>query len=85
MRTTLARLLLALALLGGVPAIAQGPADQIVADLKAEGYAVRAVEQTLLGRIRIEAVRDGERREIVVDRATGEILRDYVDDPKGDG
>ncbi len=81
----LLRLLLAAALLGLAPgpAAAQDPVDDIVARLKSEGFAVEQVEQTMLGRIRIEAVRDGERREIVVDRSTGEILRDYVDEGGG--
>jgi hypothetical protein len=77
-------LVLALAAAVALPLWGQEPADAVVARLQAEGYTVRTVEQTLLGRIRIEAVKDGQRREVVVDRATGEILRDYVDEtPEG--
>lgn len=84
MKRTIVSVVLAVAAWGASSAIAQEAADEIVARLRAEGYEVREVEQTLLGRIRIEAVRDGQQREVVVDQATGEILRDYVDEaPKG--
>ena len=39
---------------------------------------MRAVNRTWLGRIRVEAVNDRYQREVVVDRVTGEILRDYM-------
>lgn len=68
-------LLVVLALAG--PAAA-APLDQVVGQLEAQGYEVREVKRTWLGRVRVEAVREGRRREVVFDRVTGEILRDYV-------
>ena len=65
----------ALALAG--PAAA-APVDQVVEQLRAQGYQVREVQRTWLGRIRIEAVRGDRAREVVIDRVTGEVLRDYV-------
>lgn len=58
--------------------------DSVVRQLRAQGYSTFVVERTLLGRIRIEAEgRNGE-REIVLNRRTGEILRDYRDDDDDD-
>ena len=86
-RQMIAGLLLALA--AGVPGEA-APLDDIAANLRADGYEVREVSRTWLGRIRIEAVSDRYQREIVFDRVTGEILRDYLtkrrpDRPASDG
>ena len=74
-RQMIAGLILALA--AGVPGEA-APLDDIAASLRADGYEVREVSRTWLGRIRIEAVSDRYQREIVFDRVTGEILRDYL-------
>jgi len=68
------------ALLGGIAmagaAQARDPADEIVRELKRNRYRIETVSRTFLGRIRILATRDGGRREIIVNPATGEILRD---------
>lgn len=66
------------------------PLDDIVASLRAEGFEVRQVTRTWLGRIRVEAVNDRYQREIVFDRVTGEVMRDYlsrrrVERPASDG
>ncbi len=65
-----------LALTPALPSRAAG-VDDYVRQLEAQGYDGISVGRTLLGRLRIEAVRDGERREIIVNRGTGEILRDW--------
>lgn len=59
------------------PAHAAG-VDDIVDGLKNAGYSDVRVSRTLLGRIRIDASGGGLRRQIVVNRGTGEILRDFT-------
>ena len=51
--------------------------DIVTSSLQAQGFEVRLVHWTLLGRIRIIAVSADIRREIVINPTTGEILRDY--------
>lgn len=70
---------LATSFLTASPALAQGASviDQVVVQLKAQGYTKISMGRTLLGRTRIVAVNDTMRREIIVNPATGEILRDY--------
>lgn len=51
--------------------------DIVTRSLQEQGFEVRLVHWTLLGRIRIIAVSDDIRREIVINPTTGEILRDY--------
>lgn len=53
------------------------PEAVLVAQLEKAGYTIEIVSTTLLGRIRIDATRDGIRREIVINPRTGEILRDF--------
>lgn len=67
------------AALAAVPAWGQATVDAVVARLQSEGFEVQQVQETMLGRVRIEAARDGQKREVVVDPTTGEILRDYTD------
>lgn len=59
-----------------LPAMAATFVEQIVAQLQAQGFQDIQVERTWLGRARIQAMRDGTSREIVVNPTTGEILRD---------
>lgn len=61
------------------PAMA-GPdvADPVIARVEAEGYSVSDVSKTWLGRILITAEDDQNLREIVLNRTTGEILRDRL-------
>jgi len=74
-RRTVLYSMLAVILLGG-PAMAQGPGDQVAAQLKRMGYAEVTVSRTLLGRMRIVGTSSRYRREIVLDPRNGEILRD---------
>ena len=55
---------------------AEGFADAIVAQLRAEGFSEIETEQTWLGRTKIVASGADGKREIVVNPNTGEILRD---------
>jgi hypothetical protein len=50
--------------------------DDVVRQLKRNGYKVLSVSRTLLGRTRIRAAKGGGEREIIMNAATGEILRD---------
>ena len=68
------------ALCAGTPALAAGYQDQIVSQLKKQGYGNIRVQRTLLGRVRIVASGSGGRREIILNPRTGEILRDFWTD-----
>ena len=75
---------LLLLMLAHQPAMAQ-TADQtpdiaqpVVSRLQTEGYAVTEVSRTWLGRILITATTEGHLREIVLNRTTGEVLRDRL-------
>ena len=67
---------LAVAVSGAGPGLAQGYADTLLAELRREGYRDIVVSRTLLGRLRVQAARNGRLREIVLNPNTGEILRD---------
>lgn len=66
------------------PALAQGVVDDIVAQLKRQGFRSVVTERTLLGRVRIVASRGDGSREIIINPRTGEILRDFWS-PKSGG
>lgn len=61
------------------PLLAQTPeiVNQIVGQLRGQGYDKITVRRTLLGRLRLVAQGAGQRREIIVNPNTGEILRDF--------
>ena len=67
--------------LGFVPraAKAQTAESQVIAQLQRQGYTRISMRRTLLGRTRIVAFGPNGRREIILNPATGAILRDYVD------
>lgn len=71
----------ALSLSLATPAFANPHVDRIVAMLQSDGYSSIEIVRTWLGRIRIEAEKDELEREIVINRSTGEILRDYIESP----
>ena len=68
---------LALTLTLGTAGSASPGQDLVTAALREQGFEVTLVHWTWLGRIRIIAVSDDIRREIVINPNTGEILRDY--------
>ena len=76
----LKRLLLVLALsLGTVlPALADAISDMVIANLKAQGFAVVQMDRTWLGRMWVLARNSEVQREVVFNPVTGEILRDYT-------
>ena len=65
-----------LQMLTALPALAQTFVEQIVTQLREQGFESIEVERTLLGRTRIAALRSDGSREIVLNPNTGEILRD---------
>ncbi|MEE4120575.1 MAG: hypothetical protein V2I65_16360 [Paracoccaceae bacterium] len=76
-RRTIAFAFLFLTVAAG-PLAAQGVSqDQIVSQLRDQGYNQIRISQTFLGRTRIVALSDDHRREIVFNPATGVIMRDY--------
>ena len=58
------------------PVMAATAADQIVTQLRDQGFTQIEVEKTWLGRTRIVAERKDASREIILNPGTGEILRD---------
>lgn len=52
--------------------------DQVIANLKAQGFIVVQMDRTWLGRIWLIARSNSVQREIVFNPTTGEILRDYA-------
>ncbi len=73
-----------------IAALAQDAPDLafvlLVRLLQQRGYAIESVTTTMLGRVRIVAVNALHRRELVVSRASGQVLRDalvkvFRDDP----
>ena len=68
-------ILLVVSLLGS-QAAAGSYEDNVLEQLQAQGYGDIRVSRTLLGRARIVAVSGEFSREIILDRNTGEILRD---------
>lgn len=73
---------LILALAAPPPAAAVETRD-LVAQLRAQGFARVTVTRTLLGRVRILADAGRLQREIVLNPKTGEILRDYTETAEG--
>ncbi len=73
-------MLAALLALGAEALEAQTITDPVVEQLRQQGYVEFEVSRTLLGRVRVIALMPGGgRREIVINPATGEILRDRFD------
>ena len=64
------------------PVMAATAADQIVTQLRDQGFTQIEVEKTWLGRTRIVAERKDASREIILNPGTGEIFRD-LGLPKG--
>jgi len=79
MRAPLLLTTLAAFLLLQSPAIAQVTAPPgIVAAIEADGYTITRITRSLLGRIIITARGSTGLREVVINRQTGEILRDQL-------
>lgn len=77
-RRDLLRGLVVVAALAIAPSVHADPVEDVTRQLRAQGFQVREVSRTWLGRIRVIAESDTQQREIVFDRTTGEIRRDLV-------
>lgn len=60
------------------PAFAENYAQRIERELRNQGFTQMKVHHTWLGRVLIDARSHTQKREIVVNPHTGEILRDYT-------
>jgi uncharacterized membrane protein YgcG len=65
------------AFLGASPATAQSMEQLLVSQLRTQGFTRIEVSTTWLGRTRIVAESSNQRREIIFNPRTGEILRDF--------
>ncbi len=66
------------AALSAGPVLADSYADRIISQLTEQGFTKIVVKKTFLGRIRFIATGPIYQREIVINRNTGEVLRDYT-------
>ncbi|MGB7318233.1 MAG: hypothetical protein WBC85_09745 [Planktotalea sp.] len=66
-----------------VPLAAQDIGSQIADQLRAQGYKSVEITKTWLGRLRLNAANGAQRREIIVNPRTGEILRDFLSGADG--
>ena len=62
----------------GPAAHASETQDRIIAELQEQGFSRIEVSRTLLGRTRIVAEGEGYEREIILNPASGVILRDFL-------
>lgn len=72
---------LGIALVTGTTALADGipaSAEPLVAKLEAEGYALVETKMSWLGRLVVLSRRDGQLREVVLNRTTGAVLSDRL-------
>ncbi len=71
---------LGLGLVGAMPVRAQDDAvtQSVLRQLEQQGFRILQVTRTLLGRVRIAAMRGELTREIVLDPRNGQIFRDLV-------
>ncbi len=76
----LKRLLIIVLLMVAPPVLADADQvrDLVVRELREDGYSEIRITRTWLGRLRFVARNGNRRREIVVNPATGVILRDYI-------
>ncbi|SPF81085.1 hypothetical protein [Pseudoprimorskyibacter insulae] len=68
----------------GGAALAKDVQAEWIKQLRRQGFTHIEVERTWLGRLRIEASKPGQTREVVVNPRSGEVLRDYLDDDDDD-
>ena len=82
------RLILAIGLAAGLaigPVSAQTLQDDVINELRDQGFTTITVTRTWLGRTRIKASSKSRDREIIMNSRTGEVLRDYSEDLDGSG
>ena len=77
-RRTFLRLLVVVATGLAAGAARAEPVDDIIAEIRSQGFKIARVQRTWLGRVRIIAQNASYRREVVIDPTTGEIRRDLL-------
>ena len=77
-RRTFLRLLVVVAIGLAAGAAPAEPVDDIIAEIRAQGFKITRVQRTWLGRVRIIGQNASYRREVVIDPTTGEIRRDLL-------
>ena len=77
-RRTFLRLLVVVAIGLAAGAALAEPVDDIIAEIREQGFDIVRVQTTWLGRVRIIAQNASYRREVVIDPTTGEIRRDLL-------
>ncbi len=75
-------LVLAAGLMGQM-ALAQSATDQIVTDLQSQGFTAIEIK-TGPTQIKVEAIRGGQKIEVIYDAATGQILKQEVESSAGE-
>lgn len=75
--------LVAGAMISAGGAFAAALQDQLIDQLKNQGFTEIRISRTLLGRVRIKAEGGGFEREIIFNPRTGEILRDFWETETG--
>ena len=69
---------LGLALVGVGPALSETLEEKVVKTLRRQGYRDIKSSRTFLGRLRVTAEKGEKRREVILNRQTGEVLRDVI-------
>ena len=76
---------LGLACLGVGPALARSLEEQVFSALRRQGYRNLSSNRTFLGRLRVTGTKGEKKREIILNRQTGEVLRDVIQGRGGYG
>lgn len=76
---------LGLACVGCGPALAETLEEKVVKALRRQGYREIKTGRTFLGRLRVTAEKGEKRREVILNRQTGEVLRDVILGRRGGG
>lgn len=84
-RRALACSVLAMAVLAAAPVLAETVVERIERELVQQGFTTIKSHRTWLGRVLIDATNATEKREIVVNPTSGEILRDFTRTLGGQG
>ena len=69
---------LGVTLVGIGPALSETLEDKIVRGLRRQGYSGIKTSRTFLGRLRVTADKGENQREVILNRQTGEVLRDVI-------
>ena len=69
---------LGLACIGASPALCESLEEKVVKALRRQGYSDINTNRTLLGRLRVTAEKGEKHREVILNRQTGEVLRDVI-------